>query len=164
MIMTNGLCLNWFIFKLQVKTLEENNEIINGVNIGNPCALSLITQFPHSFDCDLHFLRRSSPNSPLTAEKSSLSSHNQAQKINDAYYLERVINNLSNTTAWSVVKAQHTIFGQAGHSSCPIMIPVNFYHKMSIMKCLPIVWVIKRKKNLLCMALRGRQGWLLPPP
>ena len=83
----------------------------------------------------------------LTTEKSSLSSHNQAQKINDAYYLERVINNLSNTTAWSVVKAQQTIFGQAGHSSCPIMIPVNFYHKMSIMKCLPIVWVIKRKKK-----------------
>ena len=87
MIMTNCLCLNGFIFKSQVKTLEEeNNEIINGVNIGNPCAVSLITQFPHSFDCDLHFLRRSSPLSPLTAEKSSLSSHNQAQKINDAYY------------------------------------------------------------------------------
>ena len=102
--------------------------IINGVNIGNPCALPLITQFPHSFDCDLHFLRRSSPNSPLTAEKVlSLSSHNQAQKINDAYYY------------LAVVKAQHTILGQAGHSSCPIMIPVNFYHKMSIMKCLPIV-------------------------
>ena len=82
-------------------------------NIGNPCALSLITQFPHSFDCDLHFLRLSSPNSPLTAEKSSLSSHNQAQKINDA-------------TAWSVVKAQHTIFGQAGHSSCQYHDPSNF--------------------------------------
>jgi hypothetical protein len=30
---------------------------------------------------------------------------------------------MMHSTAWSVVKAQHTIFGQAGHSSCPIMIP-----------------------------------------
>ena len=99
----------------------------------------------------------------LTTEKSSLSSHNQAQKINVAYYLERVINNLSNTTAWSVVKAQQTIFGQAGHSSCPIMIPVNFYHKISIMKCLPIVWVIKRKKSF-CVYGPPRTSRLIAPP
>ena len=79
-------------------------------DIGNPCALSLITQFPHSFDCDLHFLRRSSPNSPLTAEKSSLSSHNQAQKINDAYHGLRTPGEEIAFTAWPKIKSQSQIF------------------------------------------------------
>ena len=141
MIMTNGLCLNWFIFKSQVKTLEENNEtIINGVNIGNPCALPLITQFPHSFDCDLHFLRRSSPNSPLTAEKSSLSSHNQAQKINDAYHGLRTPGKEIAFTAWPKIKSQSQIFRYGQSIFClPHRPKISYFFDFICLHCVSIV-------------------------